>query len=181
MELSIVQYMQQLGQGTVVDALSQFISRMPFLGVLWVVIIVMLILRQRAKWKVVITSFALSAAVFFIISEWGLKHLFIGAIGFRERPYIAYAEKIMPIGASFADTSFPSDHMASTLAMLTTLLFFIPGTRPFALVFALMMAFSRMHNGMHYPSDVAVGALLGIGYGLVGSWLARKIIKNKKA
>ncbi|HCB51180.1 TPA: hypothetical protein DEP21_01160 [Patescibacteria group bacterium] len=28
------------------------------------------------------------------------------------------------------------------------------------------MAFSRMHNGMHYPSDVIVGSVLGILYGL---------------
>jgi len=75
-------------------------------------------------------------------------------IGFKERPYVAHTESITSIGTSFADTSFPSNHMASTLTMLTVIVFFIPGVWPFALVFALMMAFSRMHNGMHYPSDV---------------------------
>jgi membrane-associated phospholipid phosphatase len=29
------------------------------------------------------------------------------------------------------------------------------------------MAFSRVHNGMHYPSDVLAGSLLGVGYGLL--------------
>lgn len=106
--------------------------------------------------------------------------MFVDMIGFRERPYVAHTGSILPIGTSFADTSFPSDHMASTVAMLTVLLFFIPGARPFAVVFAMLMAFSRMHNGMHYPSDVAAAAILGILYGIMGIWIAKKIFKSKK-
>jgi membrane-associated phospholipid phosphatase len=43
----------------------------------------------------------------------------------------------------------------------------------------LLMAFSRMHNGMHYPSDVLMGSLLGIGYWLLSVWIAKKIMKKK--
>jgi membrane-associated phospholipid phosphatase len=54
--------------------------------------------------------------------------------------------------------------MANICAMMTVMIFFIPGAWPIALLFVLLMAFSRMHNGMHYPSDVLMGSLLGIGY-----------------
>jgi len=180
MEVQIVQFLQQLGHGTMVDNISQFISRMPFLGALWFVIMVILMRKYKTKRRVILASFILSGLLFFLVSEWWLKHLFVDTIGFRERSYVAHSDSIVPIGKSFADTSFPSDHMASALAMLTVILFFVPGVRPFAFVFALMMAFSRMHNGMHYPSDVLVGTVLGICYGLAGSWLARKFFKRKK-
>jgi len=69
--------------------------------------------------------------------------------------------------------------MASAVAMLTVILFFVPGVWPHALAFVLLMAFSRMHNGMHYPSDVLAGTMLGICYGITGVWIAKKVIKNK--
>jgi len=34
------------------------------------------------------------------------------------------------------------------------------------LIFVLLMATARMRNGMHYPSDVLAGAVLGIVYGV---------------
>lgn len=43
-------------------------------------------------------------------------------------------------------------------------------------VFLFFMAFARIHNGMHYPSDVVAGAVLGILYGLAGI----RIVNNKK-
>jgi hypothetical protein len=35
---------------------------------------------------------------------------------------------------------------------------------------ALLVSLSRVYNGVHYPSDVAVGALLGAAYGAAGVW-----------
>jgi membrane-associated phospholipid phosphatase len=35
------------------------------------------------------------------------------------------------------------------------------------------MAYARMHNGMHYPSDIIAGAALGTFYGLVGIYYAK--------
>ncbi|HBP00652.1 MAG TPA: hypothetical protein DD454_00320 [Candidatus Moranbacteria bacterium] len=42
----------------------------------------------------------------------------------------------------------------------------IPG-----IAFSVLMGFSRIHNGMHYPSDVIMGAVLGAAYGLVSIFI----------
>jgi len=41
--------------------------------------------------------------------------------------------------------------------------------------FVLLMTFARMHNGMHYPSDILVGSILGIIYGAVSIYFVNKI------
>ncbi len=46
--------------------------------------------------------------------------------------------------------------MALTVAMCTVLIMLFPAVRPYAVLYALLMARSRIYNGMHYPSDVLV-------------------------
>jgi membrane-associated phospholipid phosphatase len=89
-----------------------------------------------------------------LINELTLKHLAVDLIGFEPRPYVAHPDTITPVGKLYADTSFPSDHVASTVMILTIIVCLFPAFWPFAIVFALMIMFSRIHNGMHYPLDV---------------------------
>jgi membrane-associated phospholipid phosphatase len=41
------------------------------------------------------------------------------------------------------------------------------------------MAWSRMFNGMHYPSDILAGTLLGIWCGYVGVVVSKRIFPSK--
>jgi undecaprenyl-diphosphatase len=52
--------------------------------------------------------------------------------------------------------------MVLTVAMITVLIILFPAVWPYAMLYALLMAWSRMFNGMHYPSDILAGTLLGI-------------------
>ena len=94
MEVQIVQYFQQVGYGTIVDKISEFISRMPFLGMLWFVIFGWILVKFKQRWKLVCASFFLSGVLFFLLSTLGMKRVFVDVIGFRERPYVAHAEHI---------------------------------------------------------------------------------------
>jgi undecaprenyl-diphosphatase len=81
----------------------------------------------------------------------------------RERPVVARMERLIGVQKT---TSFPSGHAASAMAAAVLLTAFAP---PFAAVWfalAVLMAMSRVYVGVHYPSDVAVGAVIGILVGL---------------
>jgi undecaprenyl-diphosphatase len=63
------------------------------------------------------------------------------------------------------DSSFPSGHTTAIFAWLMPLLLadaaLLPLLLPIALVLGISVAWSRMYLGLHYPSDVAVGSVLG--------------------
>ncbi|HEX6688573.1 MAG TPA: phosphatase PAP2 family protein [Solirubrobacterales bacterium] len=81
----------------------------------------------------------------------------------RPRPVL---EGLPPLGGAPSSLSFPSAHATSSFAVATAMARVEPlGALAFALAFAL--ALGRPYLGMHYPSDVLVGAVLGVALGLI--------------
>lgn len=81
----------------------------------------------------------------------------------RRRPFIQNLE-IVPVYRA-GSTSFPSGHTASTIATATALSLAYPKwyiVAP-AFLWAGTVSYSRMYLGVHYPTDVAAGAILGAG------------------
>jgi membrane-associated phospholipid phosphatase len=68
--------------------------------------------------------------------------------------------------------------MRETAALCALLVAFWPRSWPLALAFVVVMAFSRVHLGAHYPSDVLGGTLIGLWVGaltVLGLDLARRL------
>jgi membrane-associated phospholipid phosphatase len=66
-------------------------------------------------------------------------------------------------------TSFPSGHSAAAFAFVTGACAELPVLAPALVPLAGAVAYSRVHTGVHYPSDVAAGMGIGIGSGLLAA------------
>lgn len=89
----------------------------------------------------------------------------------RDRPPVDIAP-LLPLPRTF---SFPSGHAASALAFATGVTSALPVVGPAVLPLAGAVAYSRVHTGVHYPSDVAVGAGVGVASGLLAARVAKQV------
>jgi undecaprenyl-diphosphatase len=104
----------------------------------------------------------------------GLKYLVK-----RKRPFTTYKGIIVnKSGSPCLDPSFPSGHSSTSFMLATSLSLAYPKWYVIAPVYlyAGTVAYSRMDLGVHYPTDVFAGALIGSGT----AYLTYKINKKLK-
>jgi membrane-associated phospholipid phosphatase len=82
----------------------------------------------------------------------------------RRRPSPRFPPPLIKMPRS---TSFPSGHSASAFAFATGASGELPILAVGLVPLATTVAYSRVHAGVHYPSDVAAGAAIGIGAGVL--------------
>lgn len=81
----------------------------------------------------------------------------------RDRPLLDGVPLIRQLHRQPATTSFPSGHAASAAAFVTGVALESPRWGAAVAPLGAAVAFSRVFTGVHYPSDVVVGAALGVG------------------
>jgi membrane-associated phospholipid phosphatase len=147
--------MRTRGHGPRTEAVAKTLGLIGEYGAVWLAIGVALALadgERRTEW--------LAAGVLGPVAI-GLNFA-VKLLVRRARPVL---EGLPPLGGAPSSLSFPSAHATSSFACATAMTRIAPEA---AALFALALAIAacRPYLGMHYPSDVLAGALLGAAVGL---------------
>lgn len=140
-------------------------------ALIWFFIILLLLISKKNRRAAVLGFVALGLG--FLFCEFGLKLLIN-----RPRPFDVMPDLVSLIKRP-TGSSCPSGHTSTAFAFATVV--FMNTKKRWSipvLVLALIMGFTRMYVGVHYPTDVLGGCLLGITVGILVSILGNKIIKK---
>ncbi len=178
LEYPIIRTLQNL-DGTLLDAFFMSVSNIPFMIVSFGIVVAYMIWKRHRLWKPLLFALLIAIIIDSVINEWFFKTFLVHFGVFRPRPWTIHPD-ILGIGYHFTDSSFPSSHMAFTTLMAIIVTYFERRFLPYGVIIIVLMWLSRIHNGMHYPSDVLVGTLMGIIYGFLGLFLMKRFWLEKK-
>ncbi len=122
---------------------------------------------RRGKIAAVLTIFLITAS-----DQFGAG--FLKPLVHRLRPCKELADALTPLGCT-GSFSFPSNHALNNFAAAVFFYKLFPKLKTILLVVATLIALSRVYLGLHYPSDIIGGAIIGAAFGYVFAFGALKI------
>ena len=119
------------------------------------------------KWRMILQIFGaaiLARLVITNIIRWILP---------RIRPFVEFNFNPL-ISQNPQEPSFPSGHAAFFFAMATVIYFYNKKAGLWFFLAAFLISLARVFSGIHWPSDILAGALVGI----LSAWLVVKLFKR---
>lgn len=166
----ILMYIQENFRNPFFDSLFETITYLGSGGLIWIILLMSFLFVKRFR----ITSFQMAGALI-ISSVSGI--LFLKNIIERPRPFYTVAglkPLITPSGYSF-----PSGHTASSFAAAFIIFMNLPRKYGIAaLILAVFISFSRIYLGVHYPTDVFAGFILGAVSAQISKVIWKKTVEG---
>jgi len=160
-EVSILEWFASI-QNPAMNAIMKFLSLIGYAGLIWIAMTVVMLFFKQTRKMAISMIFALMLSVIF-------TNLIIkNAVG-RVRPYVVNDGLSLIVKAA-TDASFPSGHTTASFAAAVAFFMHRKKAGIPMLILAALIGISRLYVNIHYPTDVIIGVVLGILYGL-GGWL----------
>jgi membrane-associated phospholipid phosphatase len=156
LDLKLLRWMRTHGHTPAVEDAAVALGKAGNNALVWVLLGLVLAIIDNGRWEQWLICALLGP--FAIALNYAIKL----AVK-RPRPVL---EGLPPLGGAPSSLSFPSAHATSSFAVATAMCRVDPATSA-AFVVALALSLGRPYLGMHYPSDVLVGAFLGVVLGLI--------------
>ena len=171
-EGGILLWLQQL-RAPVADAFFVWYTRLGNTGLVWIALSLLLLLFRRTRKTGVLALLAMLLG--FVCCNLTLKPLVA-----RLRPWLV-VEGLQALVAEHDPHSFPSGHSCAAFAAACVWCRGLSRRwlQIAVIAAAALMAFSRLYVGVHFPSDVLVGVLLGSGCAWA-AWGIGRQRNNKK-
>ncbi len=151
---NILLWIQEFIRNDVLTPIFVLITKTGNGGAVWLILTAIMLLFKKTRKAGILSLTALFFSV--IIDNVILKNLVA-----RTRPYEVISGLRLLIERQ-TDFSFPSGHTGSSFAAAVILYKELPGKQGIpALILAVLIGFSRLYLGVHYPTDVICGALIG--------------------
>ena len=176
MEANILLWIQENLRADWLDPIMIGITYLGNAGIFWIALSILLLCLPRRR-KLGLTCGA--SLIFDLLAV----NLFIKKVVARVRPY-EVIEGLTKIIGEQSDYSFPSGHTAASFAVATVLLMRAPKKLSVPMfVLACLISLSRLYVGVHHPTDILGGALIGALCGILAVYLIDFIWKkvNKSA
>ena len=177
LEASVLLWIQENLRGEVLNETFSAFTHLGDHGLLFIVLglLLLVIPRTRKVGLTVLTALLIGA----LITNVTLKPL-VGRI----RPWLV-VEGLVALVEETDLRSFPSGHTTAAFAFAGAVLFSNSGGKwkIFGLVLAALMGFSRLYVGVHYPTDVLAGVVVGLLAGALSwqFWKDKKICKKSSS
>lgn len=176
LDFEIMRYVNQLSQYTeVLDKIMAHVSRNVLLkGGVFVTIIWWAWFKKKEDRHSLDREYVIST-LFGCVASIALARVLAFALPFRLRPLLEQGLPFSFPQGSNAQllggwSSFPSDHAALFFAVSAGLVFIARSVGAFALLYSIfVIAFPRVYLGLHYPTDIIAGAIIGIASALVAN------------
>ena len=157
----------------VLDKVMIFISALGNKGFIWIAIGVVLLLYGIRKNQKNNGGLLILCS---LLADFLLCNVMLKPLVDRTRPYyvLGYEPIIPPVG----DPSFPSGHTAASFAAAAAIYAIDKKWGIAAYIFAAVMGFSRLYLGVHFPTDVLGGIVVGIVAAKAALYLIRRVKKR---